>query len=1155
MLKGLLPYRSIRATAAVFASGFLAGVPVDLKSRPGLQLSLAMIEKTGIPKFHEDRGVTIYPTAGGKRRLTYLSVGISLAVILILPNPAAAVPIDPPILISEATSTRAIAVESVTFTPQPFALTSLFGPVSDRRTRIILFAMNLRLQPGENLSLVTATAEDAAQRVYDLKVEYVGPVPQQEWLSAVVLRLNDSLEDVGDVLVRVSYSGAGSNRVRVGIGHSGGGPPDDQGATPTPVKPFTLGGQLRDDHDQGLDGHHVTLADRTDGTTRTLTTSGGGKFSFSNIAPGHNFIVTPATSAIFNFNALAIDMLMSDSSLNFQGTRRLYTVGGRVQIGPNAAGFLEIPISGAQATSVTTDANGRYSISLPAGRNYTITPSLLYYDFAPVSQVVNDLTSDQINLSFIGTRQTHTIRGKLSDQDSNGLAGTTVSLTGGQQRNTVTDGSGNYQFTAVPAGFDYTVTPQTNAYYSFVSSKIFTDLRMSQTANFAGTLRYYTVSGSVQLGPNSAPGLVLPITGSQATTVTTDENGNYSISFPVGGSYTITPALRYYDFSPVSQFVTDLTSDQINRSFVGTRQAFTISGRLMDQEGNGLAALTINLTGARQETTLTNATGHYQFTNLFAGYDYTITPPSTAAYTFAAQSLSDLISNQTLNFTGLRRLTLNGRVRNQSGNGIIGITMSLSGSENATTVTAGDGSYSLTATATGNYSVTPSIAQAWYTFAPASGQFNNLAVPQTTDFTATLAPVPNPSYVLEFDGQPKSVDYGNFWPEGMNLGHFFWEFWAAPGPNAGATYMLSDGYGGAHALLFGVGSFNSSEPNRYELLGNLFDGVKFDNYFGSDQGPAVGEWAHFAVGWDGQNIITYYNGVPVGKTPFAGPRRTPGPGGGGGRLLIGGSDHSNFDGRIAQVRGYEDSNPREGLPGGVESSFAPQTVFGLEGNLLSYYFRSGGVSVADLSRGYHGVSHGGWVRGTLAGILGDCGSCPTPQYVIDPTAPNFAANTAPSPVGVPPPAAVPGGALVFDSFSRANSTYLFGSHGGLGATEGGSAGIQSWQTNQSPSSPQPFGILNSIAVLLANNATLTWIQTGSATGKVDVRVDRRRGRWGRGIQTGLSFRVVDAANFFFAYTADTSGTPNSRYSKWVITSTVSALILQLARLCRPPGPR
>jgi hypothetical protein len=37
---------------------------------------------------------------------------------------------------------------------------------------------------------------------------------------------------------------------------------------------------------------------------------------------------------------------------------------------------------------------------------------------------------------------------------------------------------------------------------------------------------------------------------------------------------------------------------------------------------------------------------------------------------------------------------------------------------------------------------------------------------------------------------------------------------------------------------------------------------------------------------------------------------------------------------------------------------------------------------------------------------------------------------------------------------------------------------------------------------------------------VDVRVDRFNGRWGSGKNTGLSFRVLDAVNFCFAYTAD-----------------------------------
>jgi hypothetical protein len=85
-----------------------------------------------------------------------------------------------------------------------------------------------------------------------------------------------------------------------------------------------------------------------------------------------------------------------------------------------------------------------------------------------------------------------------------------------------------------------------------------------------------------------------------------------------------------------------------------------------------------------------------------------------------------------------------------------------------------------------------------------------------------------------------------------------------------------------------------------------------------------------------------------------------------------------------------------------------------------------------------------------------------------------------------------------------------------------------WQTNHSAAGPQPFGILNAIAVPLANDTDLAWVNTGSATGAVDVRVDRRRGRWGRGVHTGLGVRVVDAKNFFFAYTSDGGGAPGSQ---------------------------
>jgi uncharacterized protein GlcG (DUF336 family) len=160
-----------------------------------------------------------------------------------------------PVLISEETSTRAVAFESVTQKREPFPLTSSVQFSADNRTRIMLFARNLSLQPGDSAADVTAEAEDGAHRVYSLKVEYVGPVPEQEWVTSIIARLDDNLSDVGDVLVKVTYKGLASNRVRVGIGHTGGGPEDDAGAVPTPgttdprfaTNPITAGNLTTDD--------------------------------------------------------------------------------------------------------------------------------------------------------------------------------------------------------------------------------------------------------------------------------------------------------------------------------------------------------------------------------------------------------------------------------------------------------------------------------------------------------------------------------------------------------------------------------------------------------------------------------------------------------------------------------------------------------------------------------------------------------------------------------------------------------------------------------------------------------------------------------------------------------------------------------------------
>jgi hypothetical protein len=1314
---------------------------------------------------------------------------ISACALLAMSRSSSAIEkVNPPVLISEATTTRAVALESVTFLREPFSPVSSLAWSDDRRTRVMLFAMNLKLQPDEDLSVVTADAEDASHQHYDLKVEYVGPVPSQEWISAVVLRLNDNLGDVGDVLVRVAYRGVNSNRVRVGIGHLGGGPPDDDGATPTPAPPYTISGQVKsgaqgfggvsvvlsgaqtaialtnengfysftvnavgdytltpsktnynfspasqsfsnlsyhqnnvnftgtpqtytvsglvqDDHNQGLDGINVTLADANGVILKSSVTGGGGKFSFVDVVPGYIYIVRAANNSFFTFAPQNTNLLNGDFTLNFTGTRRTYSIIGKVT-GKDGDGLsgVTVNLSGAQSASQITDNNGNYSFAgLPAGVNYTLTPSQTdIYDFT--AQSFNNLANSQ-TANFTGTLRTFTLSGHVANGAS-GASGVTVTLSGSQAATTTTDANGNYSFANVTVTGNYTLTPSKKNYTFTPTAQSFNNLSGAQTANFEGALNHYVLSGRITDAQNNGLGnATLTLSGSQTATVQADASGNYSFTVLAEGNYTITPSKQHYlfnpsqqsfnnlggdqkgdfnaalrqyiisgrateasglalrgitvnlsggqtgttktgsdgsytfsatalgnytvtpsspkifTFAPQDQNFTPLESDRSNVGFIGTRELYTVSGRVLDDRGSGVDGVPATLTNANDgssQTTVTSNGGAFSFTGVPAGFSYSVSTPSTYILSYTPKNIDELSDNVVLNlaatrvtygiagvitdtsqhglegvtvkltggssdlttitnsdgvygfdglpsgeyfsvtpmkadyvfspatrqiytytsqgginFTALKSYTVSGRVLNGTGQGLGGITLTLDGPQKSAVKTASDGNYSLTVTATGNYALIPSIEQDYYAFSPPNQSFDTSNGNKTANFTATLKPFSNPSSVLEFDGSPKTVDYGNFWEPGINLGHFYWEFWAMPGSNAGGSYLLSDGYGGAHALLFGFGNYNFRGSKSFQLFGNIFDGVldvSHITYFGGDQGPAVGEWGHFAVGWDGKNVITYYNGVPVGKVAFVGPRQTAGPGGGGGgRLLIGGSDHNNLDGRIAQVRGYEDSNPREDLSGGggTEAAFAPQTVFGLGGNLLSYYFRPA-PAVADLSRGYNGSTHTGYLRGTTAGVLYDCGSCPPPQFVIDSSAPNFIDGTPQPPVLISTPAPVPGGALVFDSFSRANSTYIFSGAGGLGSTEGGAAEAQVWQSNEAASGLKPFGILNGLAVLLANGREVAWVPTNSATGNLDIRVERNPGIWGSGVDTGLSFRVTDADNYFFAYSSESAQSPGSQ---------------------------
>lgn len=150
-------------------------------------------------------------------------------------NPAQAA--GGPTILTDAASTRAIALEAVTFRREPFSLTMSVPFSADTRSRIVFFVMNLDLLAGEGANALTADAEDSTHHHYTFRVENVTPMPGYEWMSQVTVRLSDDIGDTGDVLFRLNLHGVSTNRVRVAIGHVGGGPADDASMVSTPA-PF-----------------------------------------------------------------------------------------------------------------------------------------------------------------------------------------------------------------------------------------------------------------------------------------------------------------------------------------------------------------------------------------------------------------------------------------------------------------------------------------------------------------------------------------------------------------------------------------------------------------------------------------------------------------------------------------------------------------------------------------------------------------------------------------------------------------------------------------------------------------------------------------------------------------------------------------------------
>lgn len=241
--------------------------------------------------------------------------------------------------------------------------------------------------------------------------------------------------------------------------------------------------------------------------------------------------------------------------------------------------------------------------------------------------------------------------------------------------------------------------------------------------NYTGSAVTYDIGGLVvDTSGNPVSGLPIVLSGSNTLTTNTDPSGKYTFeNLLPGGNFRVIPKVSpNYVFSPQTQTLKRLSADQGAINFTAV-PLYSISGKVTDNNGSAMTGVQVTLAGTKAATAFTDNSGNYSFTDLRSDGNYTVTP-SRQFFGFAPENrtFNTLNGNQTVNFTGTRlSFAIGGRVINEFGTGIGGITINLSGTQSATMQTDSMGNYSFAnLPAGGNYGIT--AIRPNYTFTPPS---------------------------------------------------------------------------------------------------------------------------------------------------------------------------------------------------------------------------------------------------------------------------------------------------------------------------------------------------------------------------------------------------------------------------------------------------
>lgn len=259
----------------------------------------------------------------------------------------------------------------------------------------------------------------------------------------------------------------------------------NQTANFTVVPLYSLSGRVVNEAGSPVTGASIRLSGSQ---TLTATTDNDGRYSFTNLRADGNYTVTPSrTYYTFNPGFHTFSTLAGNSTADFVGAISRYSISGRIinSFG-TGVGNVRVELRGSNLT--TTDANGIYTFeNVLAGGNYEITPINAAYYFSPAVQYIYSLDRSYSSQLFTAnTGSTYLITGIALDSRGNALGSVLITISGSTSNSATTDANGFYTFRNLPAGGNYTITPQKKGYVFAPLNRTINNLAANSYANFVG---------------------------------------------------------------------------------------------------------------------------------------------------------------------------------------------------------------------------------------------------------------------------------------------------------------------------------------------------------------------------------------------------------------------------------------------------------------------------------------------------------------------------------------------------------------------------------------------------------------------------------------------------------------------------------------------